>query len=126
LYLDKGRFTVRSTSVRPDQRRMARLQKNRNARAWRCAHSMSDCAQAKKLLAGAVNCDSATIPDDARIGAFERWDSLAHLRLVLAIEQQVERQLDPDEAVRIESLADIAALLALAAPRGEKSGSHPN
>ena len=46
---------------------------------------------------------------------FERWDSLAHLRLVLAIEGQIGRQLDPDESVRIETLSDIAALLASAA-----------
>ena len=76
---------------------------------------MSDCVQAKKLLAEAANCESAAIPDDVRIGTFERWDSLAHLRLVLAIEQQIGRQLDPDDAVRIESLADVAALLAPAA-----------
>lgn len=73
---------------------------------------MSNGQQAKKLLAEAANCESAMIPDDVRIGSFERWDSLAHLRLVLAIEQQIGRQLDPDEAVRIDSLADVAALLA--------------
>ena len=76
---------------------------------------MSDCAQAKQLLAEAANCDSAMIPDDVRIGAFERWDSLAHLRLVLAIEQKIGRQLDPDESIRIESLTDVAALIAPAA-----------
>ena len=73
-------------------------------------------AQAKKLLAEAVGCDAAAIPDDARIGRFERWDSLAHLRLVLAIERQIGRQLDPDEAVTIEQLSDVAALLSPAAP----------
>jgi acyl carrier protein len=73
---------------------------------------MSDCVQAKKLLAEAANCESAMIPDDVRIGTFERWDSLAHLRLVLAIEQKIGRQLDPDEAIRIESLTDVAALIA--------------
>jgi acyl carrier protein len=73
---------------------------------------MSHSRRAKELLAEAANCDSAMIADDVRIGRFERWDSLAHLRLVLAIEQQIGRQLDPDEAVRIESLADVAALLA--------------
>lgn len=73
---------------------------------------MSESLQAKKLLAAATNCDPMTIPDDVRIGKFERWDSLAHLRLVLAIEEQIGRQLDPDESVRIESLADIAVLLA--------------
>jgi acyl carrier protein len=72
-------------------------------------------AQAKTLLAEAANCDAATIPDDVRLGRFERWDSLAHLRLVLAIEGQIGRQLDPDESVTIETLADITALLAPAA-----------
>ncbi len=76
---------------------------------------MSNCQQAKQLLAEAANCNAAMIPDDVRIGTFERWDSLAHLRLVLAIEQKVGRQLDTDEAVRIESLADVAALIAPAA-----------
>lgn len=75
---------------------------------------MSNSLQAKRLLAEAANCDVAIIPDDVRIGRFERWDSLAHLRLVLAIEAQIGRQLDPDETVRIETLANIAALLALA------------
>lgn len=68
--------------------------------------------RAKKLLAEATNCDQSAIPDDARIGRCEGWDSLAHLRLVLAIEEQIGRQLDPDEAIRIETLADIATLLA--------------
>jgi acyl carrier protein len=76
---------------------------------------MSSGQRAKKLLAEAANCDSAVIPDDVRIGTFERWDSLAHLRLVLAIEQKIGRQLDPDEGIRIESLADVAALIAPAA-----------
>jgi acyl carrier protein len=73
---------------------------------------MSDGQRAKKLLAEAANCDSAMIPDDVQIGTFERWDSLAHLRLVLAIEQKIGRQLDLDEAIRIESPAEVAALLA--------------
>ena len=72
---------------------------------------MSEPETAKKLLADAVNCDPSAVPGDVRIGNFERWDSLAHLRLVLAIEVEIGRRLDPDESVRIESLADIAALL---------------
>jgi acyl carrier protein len=67
--------------------------------------------QARLLLAEAVNCEAAVLPDDARIGGFAAWDSLAHLRLVLGIEQKIGRQLDADEAIRIESLQDIAALL---------------
>ena len=67
--------------------------------------------QAKELLAEATNCQAEIIPDDARIGQFESWDSLAHLRLILAIEQYIDRQLDPDESIKIGSLADISAIL---------------
>ncbi len=67
---------------------------------------------ARALLAQAANCEPALVADDVRIGRFELWDSLAHLRLVLAIEERIGRQLDADEAIRIESLADISALLA--------------
>ena len=66
---------------------------------------------AKKLLAEAIGADEAAVPEEARLGSFPRWDSLAHLRLILALEAKIGRQLDPDEAVRIESLADIAGLL---------------
>ena len=69
-------------------------------------------SRAKSLLAEAANCDPAAIADNAAIGGFEPWDSLAHLRLVLALEEQIGHQLDPDESVRIETLSDIAALLA--------------
>ena len=66
---------------------------------------------AKQLLAEATGADAAAVPDGARIGGFARWDSLAHLRLILALEEKIGRQLDPDEAVRIESLQDVAAFL---------------
>jgi acyl carrier protein len=73
---------------------------------------MHELNGARQLLAEAISGDVTAVPEDARIGTFERWDSLAHLRLVLAIEAQIGRQLDTEEAVRIEGLADIAALLA--------------
>jgi len=72
---------------------------------------MSGPLSARKLLADAVDTDVTMIPEDARIGAFEPWDSIAHLRLILAVERTIGRRLDPDEAVEIEKLSDIAALL---------------
>jgi acyl carrier protein len=66
---------------------------------------------ARKLLADAIGAEPAMIPTDARIGIFERWDSLAHMRLILALEQQIGRLLDPDEAITVESLDDVARLL---------------
>ena len=72
---------------------------------------MSAPARAKSLLAEAINADAGTVPDEARIGDFEPWDSIAHLRLILSVEEEIGRQLDPDEAVAIETLRDVAALI---------------
>ena len=72
---------------------------------------MSEASTARRLLAEAVHAELTAVPDDARIGSFERWDSLAHMRLVLALEQQVGHQLDAEEVVRIECLEDVRAIL---------------
>ncbi len=72
---------------------------------------MSGSNAAKRLLAEATGAEPTFVPDDARIGSFERWDSLAHMRLVLALEQLVGRELDPDEVVEIESLEDVRVIL---------------
>lgn len=72
---------------------------------------MIELGSARKMLADAVNAEIGDVPENARIGSFERWDSLAHLHLLLAVEKHLGRQLDPEEAVRIECLADVAALL---------------
>lgn len=72
---------------------------------------MIEREQARALLAEAVNADARSVPDDARIGLLEQWDSLAHLRLLLAIEAKIDRPLDPDEIMGVESLDDVAALL---------------
>jgi len=73
---------------------------------------VSEFAQARQLLAEAIGAEPGAVPEGARIGTFERWDSLAHLRLILALEKRIGRELDPDEAVEIEGLEDVAALLA--------------
>jgi len=72
---------------------------------------MSEIGAARRLLAEAVHAELAAVPEDARIGSFERWDSLAHLRLMLALEAEVGRELDAEEVVRIECLDDVRALL---------------
>ena len=46
-----------------------------------------DSTRARAMLADAIGAEPALVPQDARIGVFERWDSLAHLRLILAVEQ---------------------------------------
>jgi len=73
--------------------------------------AMTQLTTARSLLAEAVHSEPAAVPEDARIGSFERWDSLAHMRLVLAVEARIGRELDAEEVVRIECLDDIRAIL---------------
>ena len=72
---------------------------------------MSAHKAATELLAGALMMEASAVPADARLGGIEQWDSLAHARLLLALEEKLHRQLTTDEAVGIEGLEDIARLL---------------
>lgn len=72
---------------------------------------MGELTRARTLLADATGVEAAAVPETARIGRFEPWDSLAHMRLILAIEEQIGRMLDPDETIRIDCLDDVARFL---------------
>jgi acyl carrier protein len=66
---------------------------------------------ATQLLASALMMSERDVPIDARLGRVEQWDSLAHARLLLALEEKLRRRLTTDEAIAIESLDDVARLL---------------
>lgn len=55
--------------------------------------------------------EPSDVPDDAAIGRLKNWDSLAHMRLILALEEHIGTQLTPDTVVAIGSLSDIATAL---------------
>ena len=68
-------------------------------------------ALAIEIVGGALGIDANQLPVDTAIGRSERWDSLAHVRIVLAIEERLNRHLAPDEVVAIADLTDIERLL---------------
>ncbi|MGH9671911.1 MAG: acyl carrier protein [Bryobacteraceae bacterium] len=67
--------------------------------------------RARALLAGALEMAPDALGADASIATLEAWDSLAHLRLVEALERAVGRPLEPEAIVAIGSLADVIAIL---------------
>jgi len=73
---------------------------------------MSTNRDATLLLAEGLGLPPEAVPADARIGSVEQWDSLAHARILIALEAALGRTIDAEEILRVESLADIAALLA--------------
>lgn len=71
---------------------------------------MSD-GKAKRLLAEALEIGEAEVGDDASIFSVEAWDSLAHMRLVAALENELGRPLDAPEIVGLATLVDVERLI---------------
>jgi len=66
---------------------------------------------AKNLLAGAVRCPVEEVPDDASIKSWSDWESLAHMRLILALEAHTGAEIPPDRVVEITTLTDVVDYL---------------
>jgi acyl carrier protein len=71
----------------------------------------ANTAVARQLLATALKLPGDAIPETAAIGTLEAWDSLAHVRLMVALEEAVARPLTSDEIVTVTRLSDIVTLL---------------
>ena len=67
--------------------------------------------QARALLARALALDPAAIDGEARLGSPAQWDSIGHMRLLLALEEALGRQLDPEVLAGVEALTDLERLL---------------
>ncbi len=68
-------------------------------------------AKARDLLAAALQVQPESLNQDASIATVPAWDSLAHVRLMAAIEEALGRKLTSDEIVTVVGLPAIVALL---------------
>jgi len=66
---------------------------------------------ARRLLAAALQVEPGDVDPAAAIGRTERWDSLAHMRLMLSLEEHLGRSLGSEEMLAIESFADVIGVL---------------
>jgi acyl carrier protein len=74
---------------------------------------MSDAPhQAARLLAGALQIDPSAVDNTTALGVTPQWDSLAHLRLILSLEDELGGRLTPQAIVAINGLEDVVSLLA--------------
>ncbi|MCX6222363.1 MAG: acyl carrier protein [Bacteroidia bacterium] len=53
--------------------------------------------QIKYVMATVLNVEVADIPENCSYGTFERWDSLGHMNLVVALEEEFEIRFDDEE-----------------------------
>lgn len=66
---------------------------------------------ARELIADALGLPVEDIDRSTTLEATPEWDSLAHMRLALAIEAQIGRELSAEEILSIESLSDVEAMI---------------
>lgn len=67
--------------------------------------------KARALLAEALEVAADNLSEDASVSTTEAWDSLAHIRVIAAIEAHLGSELDSMEILEIESLPDIVKIL---------------
>lgn len=67
---------------------------------------------AKTLLAQATERELSEVPESASVETWDAWDSLSHMRLILAMEAHLGRELPPEAVVEIASLPDVEKFLA--------------
>lgn len=68
-------------------------------------------SHAREILARAFDIPCADVPQEASIENLAAWDSLGHLRVIAAIEEELGRHLDTDEVLTVIDLASIEQLL---------------
>lgn len=63
------------------------------------------------LLAEALGIDPTVVDVNVSLGQTREWDSLAHFRIVLALEEHLGRKLTPIEVVSIRDFESVSNLI---------------
>lgn len=66
----------------------------------------------RQVLAGIFSFEPSDIGLDSSIKTIEQWDSLQHVNLMMAIEQEFDIRIDVEDAVEMTSFAVVCEKLA--------------
>ncbi len=67
-------------------------------------------------LAKILGCHPDDLSEEDTLSSVKKWDSLNHMRLVLQLEEELNRQVDTEEIMTLFSVEGIAELLRKNAP----------
>lgn len=68
--------------------------------------------QVKAVLAQEWNLSPAAIPDNAALNQVEYWDSLGHIKIMMALEAQLKIEMTADTIRNLSSISKIVDYLA--------------
>lgn len=60
-----------------------------------------------ELIAGILKIDKSVLTEETKIEEIEKWDSLAHLMIIEAIENKLGRSIPIDEAMEITNVGEL-------------------
>ncbi len=72
---------------------------------------MTSLDLAREILSKATHQPLTAVPADASLHNFDQWDSIAHVHIMLDVEERLGRDLTPDEIFDLQSVDAIATLL---------------
>jgi len=68
-------------------------------------------ARLKQLIADLFKCDPSEVTDATGPGDLPGWDSLGHVTLMAEIQRQFHKHVPIEDAIEVESVADLARIL---------------
>ena len=65
----------------------------------------------RQIMSKIFEVPAAQITDEAKVETIESWDSLNHINLVLALEQEFKTTFAPEEIIQMVSFREIQEIL---------------
>lgn len=62
------------------------------------------------IIAGILGCPAGDVFADATVGSLPQWDSMAHISIIMAVEEELGRKMTAEEIVSFETVGSLAAL----------------
>lgn len=73
---------------------------------------MSNDRKMREAFARALEIDVATVIDDLAYNSIQQWDSVAHMALIAALEEDFDVMIDTDDIIDMSSVAKAKEILA--------------
>ncbi len=65
----------------------------------------------ESLIAGALKISESQVTEELEFQAILEWDSLGHMEIMLALEQALDKEIEPDLIVELASVPSIRKFL---------------
>lgn len=60
-----------------------------------------------EFISGVMEVESSVLSENTRYREFKKWDSLMHMRLIMAVEEEYKVEIPIDEVPDIKALKDL-------------------